>query len=252
MTPLASLKGLCPFFALLAVSPAWAGPPFVTDDPVPVEQGHWEVYGFSGAIRARDGTGGTLFGLDMNYGAAANLHLHMLAALAFDAPVGSSSAVGVGDLEVGAKWRIVEAGAKDWFPHIAVYPLISFPTGDMRRGLGAGHTRAFLPLWLQKEIGAWITYGGIGYGLNPGFGNRDYWFFGWQVQRQLTERFAVGIEGVHLTADTVGGLAATGFNIGGMYDLSANYHLLVSAGRGVQNIAATDQFQYYVGIQWTK
>jgi hypothetical protein len=252
MTGLASLRGLCPYLALLMVSPAWAGPPFVTDDPVPVEHGHWEIYGFSSAIRARDGAGGTLFGLDMNYGAAANLHLHMLAALAFDAPVGGSSGVGVGDLEVGAKWRIVEAAAKDWWPHIAVYPLIAFPTGDMRRGLGAGHTRAFLPLWLQKDIGAWTTYGGIGYGLNRGFGNRDYWFFGWQVQRQLTERFAVGIEGVHLTADTVDGPAATGFNLGGMYDLSASYHLLASAGRGVQNIAATDQFQYYVGIQWTK
>jgi hypothetical protein len=126
------------------------------------------------------------------------------------------------------------------------------PTGDEQRGLGAGHPRAFLPLWLQKDVGAWSTYGGIGYGIDPGVGSRDYWFFGWQVQRQLTGRLAVGLEVVHFTADTVDGLDTTGFNLGGMYDLSANYHLLVSAGRGVQNIAATDQFQYYLGIQWTK
>ncbi len=30
-----------------AIRPAMAGPPFITDDPEPVDLGHWEVYGFS-------------------------------------------------------------------------------------------------------------------------------------------------------------------------------------------------------------
>jgi hypothetical protein len=237
----------------MAVAPsAWAGPPFVTDDPVPVERGHWEIYGFSAATRRYEGSGGTLFGLDINYGAAPNLHLHVLAPLAFDAPLGRGSRAGMGDLEIGAKWRLVESGTDDWWPHVAVYPLISFPTGDEKRGLGGGHTRVFLPVWFQKDWRSWATYGGIGHGFNPGAGNRDNWFIGWQLQRYLAERFSVGIEVIHLTTSTVDGLDATGFNAGGMYDLSANYHLLVSAGRGLENVTHTDQFQYYLGIQWTK
>ena len=43
---------------LLLASPALAGPPFITDDPEPVEPGHWEVYGFSsGAFGHRDASG---------------------------------------------------------------------------------------------------------------------------------------------------------------------------------------------------
>ena len=31
--------------SLAAATPAWAGPPFLTDDPEPTETGHWEIYG---------------------------------------------------------------------------------------------------------------------------------------------------------------------------------------------------------------
>ena len=51
-----------------------------------------------------------------------------------------------------------------WRPMIGVFPLVEAPTGDARRGLGAGHTREFLPLWLQKSFGGWTTYGG---GVSP-------------------------------------------------------------------------------------
>jgi hypothetical protein len=41
------------------------------------------------------------------------------------------------------------------------------PTGNAERGLGTGHTHGFMPLWLQKSFGKWLTYGG-GYWINPG------------------------------------------------------------------------------------
>ena len=31
-------------FALLLATPAWAGPPFLTDDPEPTDLHHWEIY----------------------------------------------------------------------------------------------------------------------------------------------------------------------------------------------------------------
>lgn len=36
---------------LLAPATAWAGPPFLTDDPEPTETGHWEIYGPSSRAR---------------------------------------------------------------------------------------------------------------------------------------------------------------------------------------------------------
>jgi hypothetical protein len=132
-----------------------------------------------------------------------------------------------------------------------VYPLLEIPTGDADRGFGNSHVRAFLPVWVQKDLGRWKTYGGGGRWINPGAGNHDYWFFGWVVQRQVTDQIALGAELFHQTSDTDGGKETSGFNVGGSYDLSAHYHLLCSAGRGWQNAAQTNEFSYYFAIQWT-
>src|SRR5262245_46985104 len=78
----------------LSAIPAAAGPPFRTDDPEPVDLEHWEVYGFTSATQVMDDTGGTLAGLEVNYGAAPNLQLHLIAPLAFDRPGGGTTQAG--------------------------------------------------------------------------------------------------------------------------------------------------------------
>lgn len=134
---------------------------------------------------------------------------------------------------------------------VATFPAINIPTGDADNGLGAGHTRFFLPLWVQKSFGDGTTYGGGGYWRNPGLDNRDYWFFGWEVQRKLTERLILGAEVFHQTADEVGGSESTGFNVGSIFDVSGSHHLLFSAGRGIQQAATTNEFTYYLGYLLT-
>lgn len=68
---------------LVEAAPAHAGPPFVTDDPVPVEPGHWEIYGFSMGTVTHGDSAGILPGIDANYGALPNLHLHALLPVAW-------------------------------------------------------------------------------------------------------------------------------------------------------------------------
>lgn len=237
--------------AILTAHPAAAGPPFRTDDPEPVELGHWEVYGFSTATNAAGATAGILPGVEINYGAAPDLQLHVIAPVAFDAPGDSGMRYGWGDTELGVKYRFIEEDESGWRPQVGVFPLVEAPTGSAARGLGTGRTHGFLPVWLQKSFGDWTTYGGGGYWLNPGIGNRNYWFAGWLLQRQVTKDLALGGEMFHQTADTVAGRDQTGFNIGGIYDFTEHYHLLFSAGRGVQNANTTNSFSYYVGFQWT-
>jgi hypothetical protein len=243
-------------FAVLALlmasySPSYAGPPFITDDPEPVDLDHWEVYGFTAGTHVQGDTGGTLGGIEVNYGAAPNLQLHVIAPLAFDSPTGGPMQVGAGDLELGAKYRFITPGEDDWWPQVGAFPLIEVPTGDANRGLGSGETREFIPIWLQKDFGGWTTYGGGGFWHNPGFGNQDYWFVGWLLQYQVTKSLALGTEIFHQTADTVGGRDTTSFNVGGIYDFNEHYHLLFSGGRGLQNAALANQFSYYLAIQST-
>ncbi len=138
-----------------------------------------------------------------------------------------------------------------WRPEIGVFPLVEIPTGDADRGLGAGKTQVYLPIWIQKDFGRWTSYGGGGYWINPGAGRRDYWFAGWLLQRQVSERLALGGELFHQTASTSLGGDSTGFNLGGVYDLSEHYHLLFSAGSGLKDAAETNRFSYYLGIQKT-
>jgi hypothetical protein len=65
------------------------------------------------------------------------------------------------------------------------------------------------------------------------------------------DNLALGGELFHQTASTIGGKDATGFNLGGIYDFTDHYHLLFSAGRGLQNVPDSNQFSYYLAIQWT-
>jgi len=245
------LLALGGMIAIMALRPAFAGPPFITDDPEPVDLGHWEVYGFSAGAHVRDDTGGTLGGVEVNYGAAPNLQLHLIVPLAFDSPSGGPMVMGLGDTELGAKYRFINPGKDDWWPQIGIFPLVEVPTGNAQHGLGAGKFREYFPVWVQKDWDDWTTYGGGGYWNNPGPGNRNYWFIGWLLQRQVTKSLAIGAEIFHQTPDTVGGPDTTGFNIGGIYDFNDHYHLLFSGGKGIQNAAPTNQLSYYLAIQST-
>ncbi len=233
---------------LLLASPrlALAGPPYTTDDPEPVELRHWEVYLASQDFwTGGEGLSGTLPHLEVNYGAAPELQLHLIVPLAWARPQGEGIRFGPGDIELGAKYRFVREGS--WLPQIGTFPLVELPVGDSSRGLGAGQTQVFLPLWLQKSFGPWTSYGGGGYWINPGTGNRNWWYVGWQAQRQVASALSVGAEVFYSTPRQVGADAEARFNLGAVLDLSPLQHLLFSAGRAFTREAA----QLYLAYQLT-
>lgn len=239
---------------------AAAGPPFQTDDPEPVPYNHFEFYTFSIGTAVRGDTQGEVPAFEGNYGLVPNGQIHIIAPLTFDSPAGAGSQYGMGDTELGFKYRVANEDKDGAQPMVGVYPLVELPTGDAARGLGAGYVRAYFPLWIQKSVGDWTTYGGGGYWINHGDGtaNRDYWFFGWLLQRQVTKQLAIGGEIFHQTATVAFGTTnpaftkpTTGFNIGAIYDFDAHNHLLVSFGAGVQNAPDTNLFSWYLGYQLT-
>jgi hypothetical protein len=234
------------FLSAFAPSEAWAGPPFVTDDPEPVEYQHWEIYVASQYSNNNDGKEGTLPHFEVNYGIVPEVQLHLLVPVAYVHPNGGPTAYGLGDIEAGVKYRFVPE--TETTPQIGTFPIVHLPTGDSDRDLGDGHVTAFLPLWVQKSWGLWTTYGGGGYWINPGEGNEDFWQLGWLVQRKINESLSIGAEIFYFSKDTDEGRDRTGYNFGGIFDLNAGNHILFSFGR---DISGDNRFSTYLGYQWT-
>ena len=104
------------FVALLWPAPLFAGPPYITDDPEPVEYQHWEFYLATQHELTPDGAVGTLPHVEINYGAVPNLQLHLIAPLAYARPSDGGIHYGPGDIELGAKLRFVQESG--WVPMV--------------------------------------------------------------------------------------------------------------------------------------
>jgi hypothetical protein len=100
-------------------------------------------------------------------------------------------------------------------------------------------------LWAQKS---WGKTSGGGYWLNPGQGNKSYWFTGWLLQRQVAENLQLGGEAFYVTPSEEEGDNRLGVNFGDIYDFTDNYHLLFSAGR---DIKGQDLLISYLTLQIT-
>ena len=235
---------------LLSGGPAFAGPPFVTDDPEPVDYQHFEVNTAMQGTYAKDGRAGAWPTIDANYGPLPDVQFHVGLFASFAKGTGDSFHYGYGDTEIGIKYRFIDEDEEGWRPQVAIYPITQFPTGSAAKGLGAGYQRTLLPIWVQKSFGDWTTYGGGGYWLNRHADiDRDYWFAGWVVTRKLSEEWTLGGEVFHQTSDQVGGRESSGFNLGGYYNFDEGNHLIFTFGRGLQDAEESNRFSYYVGWQ---
>jgi hypothetical protein len=243
---LSTILAIFLYLTVFSLSAAWAGPPFVTDDPETVEYKHGEFYIASQYINNKDGKEGALPLFEFNYGVVPDVQLHLLVPLAFAHPNGGPTMYGFGDTEVGVKYRFIHE--TDTIPQVGIFPITHLPTGDSDRGLGSGHVPLFLPLWVQKSWGPWTTYGGGGYWINPGAGNKDFWQLGWLGQRQITKALTLGAELFYFGKDAEEGRDRTGYNIGGIVNLSEDHHILFSAG---SDIAGDNRFSAYLGYQLT-
>jgi len=223
-----------------------AGPPFLTDDPEPVDYRHWETYIFSTYDRSFGATAIQGPAVELNVGAAPNLQLHLVATWAWDQLSGSSSQSGWGDVELGFKYRFLQESADG--PQMGIFPMVELPTGNASRGLGNGQAWFKIPLWIQKSWGPWTTYGGGGWGINHAPGQRDYAFGGWLLQHDLSEKLTLGGE---LFAQGAAAQGERGFavaNVGGFVNLTPGFSLLFSAGGSVRGEPHTVA---YLGLYWT-
>jgi hypothetical protein len=206
---------------------------------------------FSAGTKATDGWTGALPGLEVDYGALPNLQLAVIVGQGYAAPSEGSTSFAAEDVNLGIKYRFITPGEDDWFPQVAFYPAVLVPIGNQNLGFSSGHVQYFLPIWLQKDFDPWTVYGGGGYWINPGAGNKNYWFTGVAVWREISEQLKLGAEIFYQTSPEIGIKNSTGFDVGAIYDFTEHWHLEVSAGTGIRNRSTTNQFSYFLGLKLT-
>ncbi|HLV94130.1 MAG TPA: transporter [Candidatus Acidoferrales bacterium] len=245
---------------LLAVPRARAqGPPFQTDDPTPVEFGHYEAYVFGSADGTPVEMDSTGPAFEFNWGAIPNIQLHAILPLGaivpsnnpIYAPAGAgTSAFGLTDMETGIKWAWVKQGK--YRPQIGTFTMFELPTGSYAKGLGVGKVWYKVPLWVEKDEGPWTFDGGAGYTVVPQADYRNYPYGGFLVKREINKKLELGVEVFSHGAE---GLAApqtqasTLIDAGGYYHFkNPNFQFLFAYGHSV---AGQTENYAYIGLYWT-
>ena len=217
---------------LLLLSPAGllaqAGPPFQTDDPTPVDYGHYEAYIF-GTV---DGTPAELDpvgpAFEFNWGAVPRIQLHAI--LPFGAVLPSNnpaylpggtgaSAYGLTDMELGVKFGFLKQTKHR--PQIGSFTMFEIPTGSYSQGLGVGKVWYKLPIWVEKEFGPWSLVGGMGYTVVPQKDYRNFLYGGYLVKRVVNEKLELSAE---IFSHAREGFAAAQTEASAMVDAGGYYH----------------------------
>ncbi|MBV8726622.1 MAG: hypothetical protein JO233_02460 [Candidatus Eremiobacteraeota bacterium] len=199
---------------LLSASDAVAGPPFETDDPVPVACHHIEI-DVAQARQGSDSAQATPTG-EIDYGPTQNIELSI---------AGQS-----GELQLGSALRFVtENGSR---PQVAFLPSVTFKSD--------GTSETFLPLWLQKSWGPWTAFGGGGISQNVVFS-------GVALQHDLPGGSALGVEFFRSSARSPAGESRTNFNIGYIYQAGEQHAIMLAVGRSL--IQGSARLSFYAGYQ---
>jgi hypothetical protein len=223
----------------------FAGPPFFTDDPVPVDYKHWEYYISSVSTFQPGAWTGTSPHFEVNYGLVPNVQVHLLLPMNYDYHKPQDVHFGYASTEFGIKYRFIQE--TDNTPQIGVFPIIEIPT-IKNDEFGNGKAQIFLPVWMQKTWGKFTTYGGAGLWINPGTNNKNWTFTGLEVQYDISSMFTIGGEVYYHSADAINSNSTLAFNLGGFINFTEKFHFIYSIGNSLTN----DSFiSSYVGLLWT-
>lgn len=142
------------------------GPPFQTDDPVPVDLHRYEFYIFGSVDGTKAEIDSTGPAFEFNWGALPRVQLHAILPTGGVFPSNNPiflpggtgpRAFGLTDMELGAKIAFIKESKL--IPQIGTFIMFEMQTGNYDKGLGVGKVLYKVPLWLQKNIGHWLLDG---------------------------------------------------------------------------------------------
>ena len=243
----------------LPIPAALGGPPLVTDDPETPGRGDWEINISHNIVKTRDEFAMATPLIDINYGLLENDQWKLEFPVLFLDPENGQGRWGIGDIEVGWKYRFFDERDRGFMA--SVYPQVLIPTAtrhallnDERLILGSGRAEMFLPLEVGRHFcdEKLFVYGEIGYNVVFDGSNEHSWIYGVAAEWQKSERLKLLFE--------VGGIAWQSgsdpdfsfFNGGLKYELSEHWTLIGSAGRSFRYAPSNiPVLMTFLGLQWT-
>jgi len=242
------LKRVIPL--LLTGGLAYAGPPLLTDDPEPTEQGHWEInLATTATLRGHTWTDNLPL-LDASYG------LLDAVEVSFDLPfvlgdgAGHGSHGGIGDADIGTKWRFMKQD-KDGIT-AAIGPDFAFNVSSSaaHHGLVPKGWGLLVPLEVERELGGGNTvFGEFGYRWNEYGGNGLSG--GVAMEHEFSKTFSLMGE-MHLESGPAFRNSELVANAGFLWKTSEHTALLGSIGRGLtEGSQPMPKVLGYLAVQFT-
>jgi hypothetical protein len=239
---------ICFIFILFLVqfTNIFAGPPFLTDDPEPVELKHWEFYLSSIDVIESHVFSGTLPHFETNYGIFPNIQVHLLLPINYNSQPQQQINIGYAYTEFGIKYRFVSESEN--IPQIGTFPIIEIPTLQNSQ-FSSNKLELYIPVWIQKKWDKITSYGGAGIWINPGADNKNWIFAGWLLQYDFSKKITLGGELFYHTATSVNDKPLLGFNFGGALNFSEESHFIYSVGHNIYT--SGNIFMFYAGFLLT-
>jgi len=223
--------------ALILVIPCSArgqgGPPMITDDPGTPGDGNWEINIAWTIEHAGSATVHEAPLLDMAYGVGDRVQLKYEVPWIVAHESGLGSRGGLGNSNLGVKWRFFDAGDDGW--RISTFPQIVFRnpgSASVERGLAEAGTTVMLPFQFERQFSLLA--------VNLDFGHvwhsevDDEWFGGIAVGHEASERLELMAE-LHADASARIERSALTLNCGARWAATRHGTLLLSVGRNLHN-----------------
>ena len=238
----------------LGIAEVLAGPPLITDDPETPGRGGWEINLSHNIEKTDDEFAMETPLIDINYGLLENDQWKIEFPLLWVDSAADGGHWGIGDLELGWKYRFLDEKACGHGVMASIYPQVLAPTGNSRFGLGGGRTELLLPVEVGRHFfdESLLVYAEAGYNVVFDGSGENAWIYGaaaeWERGEKLKLLFEVG--GVAFEQGHDPDFAF--FNGGFKYELTQHWTLLGSAGRSFrEDHSGSPVLMTFLGLQWT-
>lgn len=236
----------------LGICPLHAGNPLQTNDPETPGPSGWEINLSQNLRFTRPAFGQHLPLINVNYGREENDQWKIgIPVLEIDPHPGEEH-WGIGDIQLGWKYRFLEEDEHGF--QASIYPQPLLPTGQEDFGLGNGRLELFLPVSVGKHFldDQLFVYAEAAHNVVFEDVDRDTWFFGVAAEWQISEKLEFVGEIADLVVPQSVGPDEPFFNLGFNYQFAKHVALQTAFGRSLGNDhRGLSYFNSYIGLHIT-
>lgn len=236
----------------LSASTVFAGNPLQTNDPETPGPNGWEINLSHNMRFTRPAFGHALPLINVNYGWLENDQWKISIPVLETDPHPGEPHWGIGDIQLGWKYRFLEETEHGF--QASIYPQPLLPTGNAGLGLGNGRLELFFPV----EVGKYccddklFLYGEAGHNFVFDGSGQHSWFFGAAAEYQATEKTEFVSEIVYITFPNQNGTDDFFFNAGVNVQLAKHIVLQTAFGRSLfDEETGVPFFNSYIGLHIT-